>query len=162
MSKLAISFSIQEAKASLTPLQRQKLHVAAQILKETAHLYSSTPSLLPLWAAGVVTHGQPKSKKYEIGTTIKAKTAKKKDTTADHLHRVTATAEFILTHAHQLTTVEIEDILLTRSITMRTTRSENNRHLRQALRRCPNKDDWQELYRVADIQYELYPSWVRK
>lgn len=156
-----IPFDVQEAKARLNPLQRKKLQVAAQILKLTADLYDGTSSVLPLWAAGVITHGQPKSNKYVIGTTAAAKNAATKDTAIDHLFRVTATAEIILTRAKNLSVEDIEDILLQRSITMRTTRAENNNQLKKALKNCANKDDWQELYRVAGVRFTLDPAWVK-
>ena len=39
---------------------------------------------------------------------------------------------------------------------MITTKEENNRTLQKALSLCENKDEWQELYRVAGVKYELY------
>ncbi|KEA61851.1 hypothetical protein ADIMK_3998 [Marinobacterium lacunae] len=39
---------------------------------------------------------------------------------------------------------------------MITTRSENNKKLKDALKQCENKDSWQELYEKAGIKYELY------
>jgi hypothetical protein len=152
-----IEVDVVEAKKFLNELQKEKLWLASQIFKKTATLYpqGGNPSLLPLWAAGVVTHGQPNTKHYEIGTTLPAKTVEKKATTRDHLYRVTATAEFILKQANELSVEDIGDILLIRSIKMRTTRSENNNQLKNALTLCRNTDDWQELYGVAEIKYEL-------
>jgi hypothetical protein len=164
MSPVTITFDVQLVKAELTPLQREKLRVAAQILKSTWQLYRDCEdeyksSLRPLWAAGVITHGQPKSRKFVIGRT-RAAAASTGPTVIDHLYRVTATAEYILTRAHALLEEEIEDILLRRSITMVTTPSENSHQLRNALANCEDKDNWQELYRVAGIAYTLGSPWV--
>ena len=163
MSTFTISVDLRQAREALNDLQREKLHVAANILKNTAGLYRGNKSHLPLWAAGVVTHGQPKSRLFEIGATHEARKLRKTDkhlTTLDHLHRVTATAEYVLTRASALTVTEIEDILLQRAITMRTTRTENNHHLKVALEKCTDNDDWQELYNVAGVTYELESPWV--
>jgi hypothetical protein len=143
-------------KSELRPKALKKLKLAAQIIKKTAGLYDGDTSVLPLWGAGVITHGQPNSKKLEIGVSKNAKGAPAKDTTRDHLHRVTKTAEYLLERAANLTVDEIEDILLQRSITMRVTRSENNAQLKRAIKQCDNKDDWRELYKMASVEYELY------
>lgn len=84
------------SKKDLNKLQAEKLRVAAEMLKETAHLYDGNKSLLPLWGAGVITHGIPKMKKCVIGITKNAKAANKKNLTHDHLYRVTETARVIL------------------------------------------------------------------
>ena len=153
-----IEVDVVEAKKFLNELQKKKLRLAAEILKKTADLYpkEGNPSLLPLWGAGVITYGQPNTKHYEIGTTDLAKSADKKSTTRDHLYRVTATAEFILKQAYKIEIEDVEGILLKRSIKMRTTSSENNHKLKNALKHCKNRDDWQELYGVAEINYELF------
>lgn len=79
-------------KKELNELQQKKLTVAAGILHRTAPLFDGTQSLLPLWGGGVITHGIPKFIKCVISITEDAKKAKKKDTTNDHLYRVTETA----------------------------------------------------------------------
>ncbi|MEO5368269.1 MAG: hypothetical protein H7831_18320 [Magnetococcus sp. WYHC-3] len=161
MSNVTISVDVMKVRADLNDLQRKKLEVAAKILKRTAALYCGNKSLLPLWAAGVVTHGQPKSKNYVIGCTLEAKDANIKETSLDHLFRVTATAEHILKNAAKLTEEEIEEILLHRAITMRTTQTENNNNLKKAIKECTEKDNWQELYRAAKIEYEMQSTkWV--
>ena len=136
--------------------QRRKLRVAAEILKRTADIYDGTKYLRPHWAAGVITHGQPKIQECIIGITEEAEKSAVEELTQDHLYRVTETAEYILTRANGLSIEEIEEILLDRSIKMVTTRSQNNSVLRKAIKKCQNKDDWQELYRVAGIKYRLY------
>jgi hypothetical protein len=148
-------FNVDAARTHLNPKQTKKLELAAKMLKATAEFWDGDRSMLPHWAAGIITHGQPKGRYFEIGTTEAAKNAPKKEKTHDHLFRVTATAEYILSRAASLTVQEIENILLQRSLTMITTRSQNNNDLRQALKRCLNKDDWQELYRTANIEYTL-------
>jgi len=145
-------------KNDLNELQQQKLTLAASILYSTASLFDGTKSVLPLWGAGVITHGVPKIKKCVIGITENAKSSKKEDTTKDHLYRVTETAKFILNKINKdnLDIQTIENILLERSALMITTRSENNKILKDALERCQNKDSWKELYEEANIKYELY------
>ncbi|WP_036191947.1 hypothetical protein [Marinobacterium lacunae] len=145
-------------KDDLNALQRKKLTAAASILHRTAHLYDGTQSLLPLWGGGVITHGVPKFKKCIIGITEDAKIAKKEDRTSDHLYRVTETAKYVLSKIVEddLDVSAIEDVLLARSALMITTRSENNKKLKDALKQCENKDSWQELYEKAGIKYELY------
>lgn len=144
-------------KSEMTPKARKKIRLAAEIIKRTAGLFDGDKSMLPLWGAGVVTHGQPVSKSLEIGISNAARKAtKKNETTRDHLYRVTATAEHLLKKASTLSVEQIEDILLQRAITMRVTRSENNSTLRLAINKCKSKDDWRELYRVAGVEYELY------
>lgn len=140
----------------LTPMQRKKLRVAAEILKHTAVIYDGTKCLRPLWGAGVITHGQPKIQDCIIGITEEAEKSVGEKLAQDHLFRVTETVEYILSRASNLSVEEIERILLDRSIKMITTRNQNNSVLRNALKKCPNKDDWQELYRVAGIKYRLY------
>ena len=136
--------------------QRRKLRVAAEILKRTADIYDGTKYLLPHWAAGVITYGQPKIQECVIGITEEAEKSAGKELAQDHLYRVTETAEYILARANGLSIKEIEEILLNRSIKMITTRSQNNGVLRKAIKKCQNKDDWQELYRVAGVRYRLY------
>jgi hypothetical protein len=145
-------------KKDLNDLQRKKLAVAAGILYRTAALFDGTQSLLPLWGGGVITHGIPKFKKCVIGITEDAKRAEKKDQTNDHLYRVTETAKFIINKIKEdsLGVNEIENILLERSALMITTRTENNKKLKDALKKCENKDSWEELYKNAGIKYELY------
>ena len=146
------------AKSELNELQQKKLTLAASILHSTASLFDGTKSLLPLWGAGVITHGVPKISKCVIGITENAKLSKKEDTTKDHLYRVTETARFILNKIQKdnLDINTIENLLLERSALMITTRSENNKTLKEALERCENKDSWEELYQEANIKYELY------
>jgi len=144
------------SKTELTETMKKKLRLAAEIIKRTADLYEDDPSMLPLWGGGVITHGQPNSAELEIGISKAAKNAAKKDTTRDHLFRVTATAEHLLKKAPGLSVEQIEDILLERSVTMRVTRHENHNTLKAALKKCQNKDDWRELYRVVGVKYELY------
>ena len=152
-------------KKELNPLQQKKLETAAQIFIATARLYEGDKSLLPLWAAGVVTYGQPKGKKLIIGMTKDARDLLKnkntKLTTLDHLFRVTETAKLVLNgiNAKKISSPEeVEQILLDRSIYMRTTRSENFYNLKAALKKLPPKkqDDWEELYRQAKIEYFLH------
>ena len=143
----------------LNELQKIKLNLAANMLKQTAHLFKGNKSLLPLWGGGIITHGIPKIKACVIGITKKAKKAKKTDTTNDHLYRVTETAKFVINEIQtnkNLTVEEIENLLLERSALMTTTRTENNSILKDALKHCKNKDDWKELYKKADIEYELF------
>lgn len=145
-------------KKDLNELQLEKLRVAAEMLMATAHLYNGNKSLLPLWGAGVITHGIPKVKKCEIGITVAAKNAKKEDITKDHLYRVTETARIILEkiQTNQLSILQIEEMLLDRSAQMITTRNENHKQLKDALKLCINQDSWEELYHKANIKYELY------
>ena len=145
-------------KNDLNELQQKKLTVAAGILHRTACLFDGTQSLLPLWGGGVISHGIPKFKKCVIGITEDAKRAEKKDTTNDHLYRVTETAKFIINKIieEDLDVGKIENILLERSALMTTTRTENNQKLKDALKQCENKDSWEELYKKAGIKYELY------
>lgn len=148
-------FDIDATRTHLSPKQAKKLELAARMLKATAKLWDGDKSMLPHWAAGIITHGQPKGRSFVIGTTEAAKKAPKDDIARDHLFRVTATAEYILSRADTLTVKEIESILLQRSLTMITTRSQNNRDLKRAIKKCSSKDDWQELYRIANIEYTL-------
>ena len=145
-------------KQDLNELQQEKLHLAASILYRSADLYNGNKSLLPLWGGGVISHGVPKTKKCVVGITEEAKKANIKDRTNDHLYRVTETAKFVIEkiNQEQLTVEQIEDLLLSRSALMTTTRSENNKKLRDALESCNDKDSWQELYEKAGIKYELY------
>ena len=145
-------------KQDLNELQQKKLALAAGILHRTATLFDGTQSLLPLWGGGVITHGVPKIKKCVIGITKDAKYADKKDTTNDHLYRVTETAKFVINRIKEdnLGISEIENLLLDRSALMTTTRAENNYKLKDALKQCENKDSWEELYEKAGIKYELY------
>ena len=151
-----VRFDVNIAFEQLSPIQRKKLRVAAEILKITASLYDGTKCLLPHWAAGVISHGQPKSRDFVVGITDEAQKSKKSELARDHLYRVTATAEYILLRASGLSIDEIEKILLVRSIQMITTRTQNNKELKRFLKKCSNKDDWRELYRVAGIGYHLY------
>jgi len=138
----------------LNYLQKQKLNVAANILHKTASLFDGEQSLLPLWGGGVITHGIPKIKKCVIGITKDAEKAindgNKKDTTNDHLYRVTETAKFIILKikTDDLNVTQIKKLLLERSALMTTTRSENNKKLKDALKQCKNKDSWEELYEL--------------
>jgi len=145
-------------KDDLNELQQKKLTIAASILHKTAHLFDGTQSLLPLWGGGVITHGIPKFKKCVIGITEDAKRAKKEDITKDHLYRVTETAKFVINKIREenLNVNAIEKILLERSALMITTRAENNKKLKDALKQCDDKDSWEELYKKAGIKYELY------
>lgn len=142
----------------LNELQRKKLRLAANILHRTAIFYDGSQNTLPLWGGGVITHGIPKIKKCVIGITKDAKLVEKKDTTNDHLYRVTETARYILSKINEenLEVAEIETILLERSALMTTTRNENNQRLKRAISLYENKDSWQELYMKAGIEYELY------
>jgi len=47
-------------------------------------------------------------------------------------------------------------VLLERSALMKTTRVENNKKLKEALKLCTNRDSWEELYSLAGNEYELY------
>ena len=146
-------------KNDLNELQKLKLNLAANMLKETAHLFNGDKSLLPLWGGGIITHGIPKIKACVIGITKNAKNATKTDLTNDHLYRVTETAKFVINKIQankSLTVEEIENLLLERSALMTTTRTENNSILKDALKKCENKDNWKELYEKAGIEYELY------
>jgi hypothetical protein len=155
---------IKKARQSLNPLQVLKLVTAAKMLKQTAGIFAeltnnpSKSSLLPLWAAGVISHGQPKSKFFEIGITDEAQKVSAQERTRDHLFRVTATAEYILSRASDLAPEDIENVLLERSLLMATTRKENNYVLKEALARCDNKDDWRELYQKAGVTFLLHPQ----
>ena len=128
------------------------------MLKETAYLFKGNTSFLPLWGAGIITHGIPKIKRCVIGITEKAKIAEKKDQTKDHLYRVTETARYIINeiNTQNIDIDKVEKLLLERSALMITTRSENNHELKQSLSKCTNKDDWIELYKIAKIKYTLY------
>jgi len=145
-------------KKDLNELQKKKLSLAASILYRSASLFDGTRSLLPLWGGGVITHGIPKFKKCEIGITEAAKIADKEDRTKDHLYRVTETAKYVIDKINEsdLNISDIENLLLARSALMITTRTENNKKLKDALKLCKNKDSWQELYEKAEIKYELY------
>lgn len=145
-------------KDDLNTLQQEKLNIAANILKNTAYLYTGNKSLLPLWGAGVITHGIPKINKCVIGITKNAKKAENKDRTKDHLYRVTETAKFVINKIEKedLTIEDIEKILLQRSALMITTRTENNKILKEALIYCKDKDSWEELYDKAGVEYEIY------
>ncbi len=145
-------------KDDLNELQLKKLTLAAGILHRSAVLFDGAQNTLPLWGGGVITHGMPKFKKCVIGITKDAKQSQKKDTTNDHLYRVTETAKFILNKINneKLGMNEIENILLQRSALMTTTRTENNKTLKDALKLCKDRDSWQELYKKAGIEYELY------
>lgn len=146
-----------EKRKFLTKIQKEKLRLAAQMLKATAKLYDeSKPNLLPLWGAGVITHGQPKIKAFIIGISKRASKGEE-STTWDHLYRVTETAKFILSKLQKenLSIEQIEDILLDRSIYMIVTRSENNNDLKNA-RDPSNEDDWMALYKKAGIEYTIY------
>lgn len=98
----------------------------------------ATKSMLPLWAGGVVTHGQPRSKKLVIGITEAAGRVGKDQRTLDHLYRVTVTAEKILKEAKSRTETEVEDILISRSVYMETTKQENRGPLKHAVKKCAN------------------------
>lgn len=153
---------IKTARQSLNSLQVLKLATAAKMLKQTAGIFAelnnnpSKSSLLPLWAAGVISHGQPKSKFFEIGITDEALKVSAQERTRDHLFRVTATAEYILLRASDWATEDIENVLLERSLFMVTTRRQNNSILKDALALCENKDDWRELYQKADVTFQLH------
>ena len=155
---------LAKARQSLNEMQLLKLSTAAKILKNTASIFAelsmhpSKSSLLPLWAAGVITHGQPNTRFFEVGITQAALDATPRDRTKDHLFRVTATAELILSKATDLSEAEIEDLLLARSLKMVTTRQENHSTLKKALKSCLNKDDWQELYMRAGVKYQLHQA----
>jgi len=145
-------------KEDLNELQKKKIKLAAGILQRSATLFDGTQSILSLWGGGVITHGIPKVRKCVIGITEDAKSAQKKDTTNDHLYRVTETARYILNRIknEDLGVNEIESILLQRSALMTTTRTENNKKLKDALKLCEDKDSWEELYMKAGIKYEIY------
>jgi len=147
------------SKKELNTLQTTKLNLAANMLYRTADLYDgNSKSLLPLWGGGIVSHGVPKIKKCIIGITEAAELAPVNKRTNDHLFRVTETVSHIIQRIKNdnLSIAEIEDILLQRSALMTTTREENNKILKDALRHCENKDCWQELYKYAGIKYRLY------
>lgn len=142
----------------LTDKQKEKLRLAAQMLKATAKLYDkSKPNLLPLWGGGIITHGQPQNKDFIIGISKRAAKADKKETTKDHLYRVTETAKVILTRLQKenLSVEEIENILLDRSMYMIVTRSENSVDLKNA-KDPSNEDDWKALYKKAGVEYSIY------
>lgn len=146
-------------KQELNELQCEKLNLAAYILKNTAKLFNGNRSLLSLWGGGVITHGVPKISKCIIGITEAAKNeSNDNNITRDHLYRVTETAKHVIyaIKENNLDIDEIENALLTRSALMITTRTENNKKLKDALKQCENKDNWQELYKIAGIKYELY------
>lgn len=158
----ANEIDIAYARQKLSELQAKKLNLAARIIKQTAELYDGDQRVLPIWAAGVITHGQPKKKYYEIGITKTAQNADRKDQARDHLYRVTATVEYLLKRAEQLSVTQIEDILLARAAVMVTTRNENNHKLKKALKLCSDKDDWKTLYNAAGIEYDLYAEQKRR
>ena len=114
----------------LTLKQAEKLRLAAEILKATAHLYDAAkPTLLPHWGGGVITHGQPKSTSLIIGISREAQKAPKDTRTRDHLYRVTQTAETILVSIQKtpgISISEIEQMLLDRAVYMVVTKSENS------------------------------------
>ena len=57
----------------LTDKQKEKLRLAAQMLKATAKLYDkSKPNLLPLWGGEIITHGQPQNMDFIIGISKRA------------------------------------------------------------------------------------------
>ena len=145
-------------KSDLNELQRKKLNIAAGILHKSASLFDGDRSLLPLWGGGVITHGIPKINKCIIGITYDAEASHVSERTKDHLYRVTETAKYVIDkiNADNLTLDEVESILLDRSALMTTTRTENNKKLKAALKLCENKDSWQELYAKAGIKYKLY------
>lgn len=147
-----------EKRKLLTEIQKEKLHLAAQMLKATAKLYDeSKPNLLPLWGGGIITHGQPQNKAFTIGISKKAANADKNERTKDHLCRVTETAKVILSRLQKenLSVEQIEDILLDRSIYMIVTRSENSNDLKKA-KDSSNEDDWEALYKKAGVEYSIY------
>ena len=147
------------SKNDLSDLQLQKLNLAAKILKETSHLFDGiSNNILSLWGGGVITHGIPKIKKCIIGITENARSVEKSETTKDHLYRVTETARYLLNKINQenIGINKIETILLERSAQMITTKYENRKILRDALKKCKNKDSCQELYEIAGIRYHLY------
>lgn len=149
--------TVNEKRKFLNSKQKEKLRLAAQMLKATADLYDeSKPYLLPLWGAGVITHGQPKIKDFVIGISKQASMGEEK-TTWDHLYRVTETAKFILTKLQKkdLSIEQIEDLLLKRAEYMIVTRSENNKDLKAA-KDSTNEDDWNALYKKAGVEYTLY------
>jgi hypothetical protein len=145
-------------KNELNDLQKKKLYVAASILHKSASLFDGNTSLLPLWGGGVISHGIPKNIKCVIGITNDAEAVDKKDRAKDHLYRVTETARYVINkiNTENLSIHEIEETLLSRSALMITTRTENNKKLKSALRLCENKDSWEELYSKAGIKYRLY------
>ncbi len=146
-------------KNELNELQREKLNLAAHILKNTANLFNGNRSLLSLWGGGVITHGVPKINKCVIGITDAAKNeSNDNNITKDHLYRVTETANLVINaiKENNLDIDDIENLLLKRSAQMITTKTENNKILRKALEQCKNKDNWKELYKIAGIKYELY------
>ena len=150
--------TVNEKRKLLTDKQKEKLRLAAQMLKATAKLFDeSKPYLLPLWGGGIITHGQPQNKVFTIGISKRAANAEKNERTKDHLCRVTETAKVILSRLQKenLSVEQIEDILLDRSIYMFVTRSENSNDLKKA-RDPSNEDDWKALYKKAGIEYTLY------
>lgn len=159
-------FDLKEAKNSLNQKQAKKLKMAASILKATCHLYDDETdrALLPFWGAGIITFGQPNTERFVIGITraaLQVKEGQKEGKlTKDHLFRVTETARHILMRARNgnLTEEQIEDILLERAIKMVTTRDENSRVLKNAIKTCDTKDDWEKLYQHAGVKYELRKS----
>lgn len=110
-----------------------------------------------MWGGGIITHGQPQNKDFIIGISKRAAKADKKETTKDHLYRVTETAKVILTRLQKenLSVEEIENILLERSMYMIVTRSENSVDLKNA-KDPSNEDDWRALYKKAGVEYKLY------
>lgn len=148
---------LNEKRKLLNDKQKDKLRLAAQMLKATAKLYDKNkPNLLPLWGGGIITHGQPKIKDFTIGISKKAANAEENERTKDHLYRVTETAKVILSRLQKenLSVEQIEDILLERSIYMIVTRSENNNDLKKA-RDPSNEDNWKALYKKAGVEYTL-------
>ena len=149
--------TVNEKRELLDNKKKEKLRLAAQMLKATAEFYDECkPYLLPLWGAGVITHGQPKIKAFIIGISKRASKGEE-STTLDHLYRVTETAKFILSKLQKenLSIEEIEDILLKRSEYMVVTRSENSGILKETLKKISNKDNWEVLYEKAGVEYTL-------
>lgn len=147
-----------EKRNLLTEKQKEKLRLAAKMLKVSAKLYDESKSyLLPLWGGGIITHGQPQNKDFVIGISKRAAKVDKKERTKDHLYRVTETAKVILSRLKKedLSVEEIENILLKRSMYMIVTRSENSNDLKKA-KDSSNEDDWEALYRKAGVEYTLY------
>lgn len=150
--------TVNDKRKLLTDKQKEKLRLAAQMLKATAKFYDeSKTNLLPLWGRGIITHGQPQNKDFVIGISKRAEKAKKEERTKDHLCRVTETAKVILSKLQEenLSVEQIEDILLERSKYMIVTRSENSNDLKKA-KDPSNEDDWEALYRKAGVEYTRY------
>lgn len=148
-----------EKRKLLNEKQKDKLRLAAQMLQATAMFYDERKSyLLPLWGAGIITHGQPQNKDFVIGISKRAEKAEERERTKDHLCRVTETAKVILSRLQKekLSVEQIEDILLDRSMYMIVTRSENSGILKKALKELSNKDSWEVLYEKAGVEYTKY------